>query len=92
VTEQERQLAAQHAAAMWGGFYRCPTTGRIVEALPHDDKLICHCGRSNPKVPAEGTERTGVHIVRFLQPATALEYVDQCESDRQAMPASPARS
>jgi len=73
----EREMLIRRAAAMWGGFYRCPTTGRIIEALPGDDKAICRCGRSNQAVPAERTEQTSVHIVRFLRAATAEEYVDQ---------------
>jgi len=62
---------------MWGGFYRCPTTGRILEQLPGDDKVLCNCGHSNPNVPQEQTERTGVHIVRFLHAATVDEYLAQ---------------
>lgn len=65
------------AKIMWGGFYRCPTTGKILEAMVGDDKALCNCGRSNPKVPTECTERTGVHIIRFLTPATVEEYVDE---------------
>lgn len=61
--------------------YRCPNTGRIIDALPHDDKAICRCGRSNPFCPQEQTERTGTHIIRFLQSATIDEYLDQREAD-----------
>lgn len=63
--------------AMWGGFYRCPTNGRILEALPGDDKVMCSCRTSNPRVRSECTEVTGVHIIRFLQAATVEEYVDE---------------
>jgi hypothetical protein len=55
------------ALAMWGGFYYCPTTGRVIEALEGDDKAICRCGVSNPNVPTERTAETGVHILRFQQ-------------------------
>lgn len=65
--------------AMWGGFYRCPTTGTIIEALPGDDKVLCGCRRSNPLVPTERTEQTATHIVRFLDRATTDEYLDQRE-------------
>lgn len=71
------EIEADVARAMWGGFYRCPTTGRIIEALEGDDKALCSCGRSNPRVPSEETARTGVHIVRFLDVATAEDYVAQ---------------
>lgn len=64
------------AKSLWN-FYRCPTTGRVLEALPWDDKVMCNCGVSNPKVRTEQTERTGVHIVRFLATATAEEYVTE---------------
>jgi hypothetical protein len=69
---------------MFGGFVRCPTTGRIIEFLEGDDKALCNCRTSNPKVPVERTEETGVHIVRFLERATALEYVNQRERERAA--------
>lgn len=73
----QRELLIARAEALWGGFYRCPTTGRIIEAVPGDDKAVCRCGRSNPRVPDERTERTGCHIVRFMDRATAAEYVDE---------------
>lgn len=75
--ENERRRAVSLARFMWGGFYRCPTTGRILTALQGDDKALCSCGLANPRVPEERTERTGVHIVRFLSAATAEEFVDQ---------------
>lgn len=37
--------------------------------------------RSNPKVPTEATERTGTHVVRFLEPATIDAYMDQREAE-----------
>lgn len=73
----ERRHLVERAKIFWGAFYRCPTTNRIIECLPGDDKAICGCRKSNPNVPTECTERTGVHIVRFLTPATADEYVAQ---------------
>jgi hypothetical protein len=72
----EREFLILRAKAMWGGFYYCPTTGFIIETLPGDDKAICGCRRSNPACRSERAEATGVHIVRFLVPATAEEYVD----------------
>lgn len=73
------RLKAQHARIIWGGFYRCPNTQRIIEALHGDDKAQCNCGRSNPRVPQEQTERTGVHIIRFLQSVSAEDYVREKE-------------
>lgn len=76
-----RRTRERLAEMMWGGFYRCPTTGRIIEGLTGDDKALCNCGKSNPKVPDEMTERTGTHIVRFLEKVTAAEYIDQRDRD-----------
>ncbi len=73
----ERDDLIARAKVFWDGFYRCPTTGRILEAMAGDDKVLCNCGMSNPKVPSESTHQTGVHIRRFLVRATAEEYVDQ---------------
>lgn len=78
---RERAVKRAIAAAMWGGFYTCPSTGRIIEALHGDDKALCNCGRSNPRVPAEQTARTGTHIVRFLDVASIDDYLDQREAD-----------
>jgi hypothetical protein len=56
--------------------HRCPTTGRIIESDKSDDKALCHCGQTNPKVAATGcTESPNTHIKRFLTVATAEEYV-----------------
>lgn len=60
-------------------FWRCPTTGRVVDGIPGDDKVLCGCRRSNPKVPRERTEWTGVHIKRFLEPATVADWRAQNE-------------
>jgi CDGSH-type Zn-finger protein len=81
---EDRKLLIERARIFWDGFYRCPTTGRILEGMKGDDKVLCRCGRSNPKVPTESTEQTGVHIRRFLASATAEEYVDQQIAQRAA--------
>ena len=44
VSDRSRSRRRQVALAMWGGFYVCPTNGRIIEALDGDDKAICRCG------------------------------------------------
>ena len=74
------------AKVMWGGFYRCPTTGRIIEALEGDDKVVCNCRRSNPRVLAERTEQTGTHIIRFLDEASVDDYLAQREAERTQAP------
>lgn len=71
----------QRALLMLGGFYRCPTTGRILEALPGDDKVLCSCGRPNPAAPQERTHQTGTHVVRFLRAASVDEYLAQRDAD-----------
>lgn len=77
VSREERDVLIQRARIIWDAFYRCPTDGRIIEAMGGDDKVLCGCGVANPRCPQELTPRTGVHIRRFLTPATAEEYVDQ---------------
>lgn len=59
--------------------WRCPTTGLVIEGLIDDDKVMCNCGRSNPRVPDEQTHRTGTHIKRFLEPATEAEWMAERE-------------
>lgn len=63
-------------------FYRCPTTGRVIDAVPHDDKALCGCRKSNPKVPGEATERTGTHLVKFLERSSAKAMREQRENDK----------
>lgn len=77
LTRDERRTQAN---MVWAGFYRCPTDGHIIEAMSGDDKALCVCRRSNPAVPSERTELTGVHIIRFLQAASVDDYLDQCEA------------
>lgn len=60
-------------------FYKCPTNGTILEKMRGDDKVLCGCGKSNPRVPREGTEQTATHMVRFLDRATVDEYMEQEE-------------
>jgi hypothetical protein len=79
---RDRRASKRMAEMFYDGFYRCPTTGRIIEALIGDDKVLCPCGQSNRRVPQEATARTGVHIRRFLAEATIDEWLDQLEQDR----------
>lgn len=70
------------AEALYDGFVRCPTTGRVVEVMKGDDKVMCGCGRSNPKCQAERTEMTGTHVVAFMSRATVDEYLEQLNKKR----------
>lgn len=64
-------------------FFRCPTTGRVLDGLKHDDKVICGCGKTNPVVAARGhREAPGVHIKTYLERATADEWIKQEEERR----------
>jgi CDGSH-type Zn-finger protein len=74
---QEIKVLIANAEALYGGFYRCPTTGRVVECVAGDDKVICGCGKSNPRCLHERTEQTATHVVRFLDSATSAEWVAQ---------------
>lgn len=75
----DRLFRAQTASRLFGGFYRCPNLGVIIEALPNDDKVVCCCGIQNPKSP---TEPAGVHRVKFLEAVTVYDYIDQVDRQR----------
>lgn len=66
---------------MYDGFVRCPTTGRVIEVLTGDDKVICGCGKSNPKCLLEQNERTHTHIVYFMGRATVDDFIHQEEEE-----------
>lgn len=59
---------------LMGDYYYCPNTGRVILGLKGDDKALCGCGRVNPACPQE---HPGVHVVRFLKPATPEAYIEQ---------------
>jgi hypothetical protein len=65
-------------AAMMCDFFRCPNTGKVIDAMKGDDKVICGCGCSNPAAPREDTAN-GIahHYRRFLKTATAAEFAAQ---------------
>lgn len=75
-----REERVEVAARLWSGFFRCPTTGRVLAALPGDNKALCSCGRSNPRVVWERTEQTATHILSFLERSTAAAFVAQEEA------------
>jgi hypothetical protein len=61
--------------------HKCPNNGKIIESTGSDDKALCGCGKVNPKCPME---HPGVHVKRFLTPATVTEYINQEEARRRA--------
>lgn len=48
-------------------FWFCPTTGEVLAAEKHDDKVLCGCTR------ARGP---GTHMKRFLRRATVDQYME----------------
>jgi hypothetical protein len=36
---------------------------------------LCGCGRSNPAIPHEPTERNGTHFIDYLEAASAADFV-----------------
>jgi hypothetical protein len=82
-SDEARRRDRMVADLLYGAFVKCPTNGRILEVLHGDDKVLCSCGRANSRVPAEETGRTGTHIVRFCDPATVDQWLDQRAADQQ---------
>lgn len=51
-------------------YWKCPNTGKIIEGIPGDDKVICYCGRpARPDV----READGIHHKSLLKPVTEAE-------------------
>ena len=69
----ERTYQVQLAKILWGGFYKCPNSPAVLAILPHDDKVLCGCGKPNPKYTREPP---GHHVASLLEVATAEEFVD----------------
>lgn len=62
--------------------YRCPNSGRVVEASRGDDKVICSCQRPNPFCAYEVKHNIrGLHQVSFLKKATENELWLQRQAD-----------
>lgn len=62
---------------LYAGFVKCPNTGEVLEVLKGDDKVMCRCGKSNPRFPNENTEQRGTHYARFCEIATADDFLKQ---------------
>lgn len=71
--EDKRRYERNLARFMWGGFYHCPNSERVIASLKNDDKVLCGCGKVNPRCP---TEPPGHHVVSFLKAATVDEFLD----------------
>lgn len=64
-------------------FFRCPNSTRVLMGADGDDKVMCCCGKTNPKVTAVNATHSEVdpvgghahHIKRFMAPATVDEYL-----------------
>ena len=69
-------------------FYRCPNNERVILGEDHDDKVICRCGKPNPKAPrnlhrTEVVEKGfSVHYAVYMPRATEGQYRNQAEWDR----------
>lgn len=56
-------------AKAFSNYVLCPTTGRTIEGVKGDDKVICNCG------PA--MERGGTHIVSLCRPSTVEQWMKE---------------
>jgi hypothetical protein len=75
VAEKDPELARKLLLlSVMADYWRCPNTGRVIDAAKHDDKALCGCGKPNPRVP---TEAPGLHIKSFLVEASVREFYDQ---------------
>lgn len=64
-------------------FYRCPNSTRVLMGADGDDKVMCCCGRTNPRLLAINPMYSEVdphgghahHVKRFMASATVDEYL-----------------
>jgi hypothetical protein len=92
-TEEEADVEAKRRQrrkvySIGSEYFRCPTSGRVIQGDNHDDKVLCGCGRTNPALLVaspksnEVHERVTVHVKRFLTPATVDEYLEQKDREQ----------
>jgi len=63
--------------------FRCPNSGLVIDGAPGDDKVACACGKANPKTPyREAAAGVVHHVKKYLERATAEEFVDQEDKRR----------
>ncbi len=81
--ERQRRRAVYGALA---NFWRCPNTGRILQADPDDNKVLCGCGKTNPRLlrlSPKSDETGGIlggpahHFKKFMDSATVDDFIDQ---------------
>lgn len=55
--------------------YHCPNSKEVLIAMPHDDKVMCACGRQNPNnIHEEAVTGSAVHHYKAkLKKATLIE-------------------
>jgi hypothetical protein len=69
--------------AMQVSFFRCPNSSRVLMGSNGDDKVMCNCGRTNPRLTAITPMSNEVdpvgghahHVKRLLVSATVDEYL-----------------
>lgn len=59
------RLMAQHFMV----YVLCPTTGRTIDGMKGDDKVICNCG--------EAMRRGGTHIVSQCRPSSVDKWMTE---------------
>jgi hypothetical protein len=69
--------------------YFCPNSGRVLEGVEGDDKVLCGCGKTNPVVLARSPQVNEVspgggthHVRRFLAVATVMDWNTQRMDER----------
>lgn len=50
-------------------YVRCPTTGRTLDGIPGDDKVICNC--------PEALRHGGTHLVSKCKTSTVQEWMTE---------------
>lgn len=50
-------------------YVKCPTTGRTLDAIPGDDKVICNC--------ADAVRHGGTHLVSRCEQSTVEQWMTE---------------
>lgn len=62
-------------------FWHCPNSHIVLMSDQSDDKVMCPCGETNPRVAAAGHREVDPkgghahHVKLYLRPATVDEYL-----------------
>lgn len=79
----ERREYRRKVYSMGSDFWRCPATNRVLQGHDHDDKVLCGCGSTNPKLIAASPKSVEVHggvtvhVKKYLTPATVDDFIEQ---------------